>query len=83
MEEISAFKFPARCHFMTSLHCPIISNKRTSAFQQKRQRSDIMKSKMAVHKKFDSRNLFRLLLFLNVIFPLSSKFVIKALFGAT
>ena len=59
--------------FMMSLHCPIVSNKRTSAFQQQRQRSDIMKSKMAARGKFKSRNLFHLLLLLNVTFPLSSK----------
>ena len=45
----------------------IISNKRTSAFQQQKQCSDIMKSKMAACGKFKSRNLFCLLL-LNVTF---------------
>ena len=62
--------------FMTSLRCPIVSNKRNSAVQQWRQRSDVMKSKMAARGKFKSQNLFRLLLLLNVTFPLSVKFVI-------
>ena len=46
---------------------------RSSAFQQQRQRSGVMKSNMAARGKFKSRNLFRLLLLLNVTFPLSSK----------
>ena len=64
----------AMLDFMMSLHCPIVSDKRFSAFQQQRQHSD-MKSKMVVCGKFKSRNLFRLLvlLLLNVTFPLSSK----------
>ena len=37
------------------------------------QRSDIMKSKMAAYGKFKTRNLFCLILSLNVTFPLSSK----------
>ena len=59
--------------FMTSLHCHIVSNKRTSAFQQQRQCSDVIKSKMAACRKFKSRTLFPLLLLLNVTFPLSRK----------
>ena len=60
--------------FITSLYCPNGSNKRTSAFQQQRQHSDVMKSKMASGGKFKSRSLFRLfLLLLNVTFPLSDK----------
>ena len=43
---------------MTSLRCPIVSNKRTSAFQQQRQRNDVMKSKMAARRKFKSRNIY-------------------------
>ena len=60
---ITAFNFPrpAILNFMTSLHCPIVSDKRTSAFKQQRQRSDVMKSKIAARGKFKSRNLFRLL----------------------
>ena len=37
------------------------------------QRSDVIKSKMAARGKFKTRNLFRLLLLVNVTFPLSSK----------
>ena len=37
------------------------------------QRNDVMKSKKAARGKFKSRNLFLLLLLLNVTFPLSSK----------
>ena len=37
------------------------------------QRSDALKSKMAARGKFKTRNLFRLLLLLNVTFPLSGK----------
>ena len=76
METIIAVNFSraAIMDFMTSLHCPIVSNKRTSAFELQRQRNDLMKSKMAALEKFKSRNLFRLLLLLvNVTFPLSSK----------
>ena len=60
--------------FMTSLRCPIVLDKRTSAFQQYIQRSDVMKYKKAARGKFKSRNFFRLLLLLlNVTFSLSSK----------
>ena len=54
---------------MTSLSCTFVSNKRTSAFQQRRQRSDVMKSKMAARGKFKGRNLFHLLLLLMLRFP--------------
>ena len=37
------------------------------------QRSDVMKSKMAARGKFQTRNLFRLLLLLNATFPLPGK----------
>ena len=39
---ITAFNFSrsAILDFLTSLHCPIVSNKQKSAFQQQRQRSD-------------------------------------------
>ena len=78
MWTIIAFNFSRASilDFITSLHCPIVSNKRTSAFQQQRQHSDVMKSKMASGGKFKSRSLFRLfllLLLLNVTFPLSDK----------
>ena len=33
--------------FMMSLRCLIVSNERTSAFQQQKQRGDVMRSKMA------------------------------------
>ena len=71
---ITAFNFSRGTilGFMTSLHCPIVSNQRTSAFQQQRQPSDVVKTKMAARGKFKSRNLFRLSLLLNVMFPLSS-----------
>ena len=61
---IIAFNFlrAAILYFITSLYCPIVSNKRNSAFQQQRQPSDVMKSKMAARGKFKSRNLFRLLI---------------------
>ena len=56
MKMIKAFNFlhAAILHFMMSLHCPIDSNKRTSAFQQPRECSDVMKSKMAARRKFKS-----------------------------
>ena len=85
MEMIIAFKFLhiAILDFMMSLHCPIVSNKRTSAFQKKRQCGDVMKSKMAARGEFKSKIssvyffflllLLLLLLLLNVMFPLSSK----------
>ena len=74
MEIIIAFNFShaAILDFMMSLHCPIDSNKRTLAFQQPRESSDVMKSKMAARRKSKSQNLFPLLL-LNVTFPLYSK----------
>ena len=61
METIIAFNFShaAILDFMTQLHCSIVSNKRTSALQQQRQRSDVIKSKMATRWKFKNRNLFR------------------------
>ena len=62
--------------FIMSQRCTFVSNRRTSAFQQQRQRSDFMKSKMAARRKFKSGNLFCLSLLLNVTFPLLVKFVI-------
>ena len=58
---------------MMSLRCLYCSKAEALLFATIGQRSDIMKSKMAVHKKFKSRNLFHLLLLLNVTFPLSGK----------
>ena len=54
METIIVFNFAraAMLDFMTSLRCPIVLNKMTSAFQQQRQRSDLVKSKMAARWKF-------------------------------
>ena len=56
MEMIIAFNIlrAAILDFTTSLHCPIVSNKRTSAFQKLKQRGDVTKSKMAVRGKFKS-----------------------------
>ena len=89
METIIAFNFSraAISGFMTSLRCPIVSNKRTLAFQQQRQQSDAMKFKMAARGKCKSRNLIRLSLSLNVTFPLSSKIcnlgIIRSNFAST
>ena len=59
--------------FMTSLRCLYCWKAEIFLFETIGQRSDIMKSKMAERGKFKTRNLFRLLLLLNVTFPLSSK----------
>ena len=60
--------------FMTSLRCLYCRKAEVLLFETIGQRSDVMKSKMAVHGKFKTLNLFRLLLLLlNVTFPLSSK----------
>ena len=58
---------------MTSVRCLYCWKAEVLLFETIRQRSDVMKSKMAAHGKFKSRNLFCLLLLLNVTFPLSSK----------
>ena len=69
------FNFPhaAILDFMTSLHCLYCWKAEVLLFETIGQRSDVMKSKMVAHGKFKTRNLFRLLLLLNVTFPLSSK----------
>ena len=59
--------------FMTSLRCLYCWTAEVLLFETIGQRSDVMKSKMAARRKFKTRNLFRLLLLLNVTFPLSSK----------
>ena len=59
--------------FMTSLRCLYCWKAGVPLFATTGQRSDVMKSKMAARGKFKSRNLFGLLLLLNVTFPLSSK----------
>ena len=59
--------------FMTSLRCLYCWKAEVLWFETIGQRSDVMKSKMASRGKFKTRNLFRLLLLLNVTFPLSSK----------
>ena len=59
--------------FMTSLRCLYSWKAEVLLFETIGQRSDIMKSKMAMHRKFKTQNLFRLLLLLNVMFPLPSK----------
>ena len=67
------FPRAASLDFMTSLRCLYCWTAEVLLFETIGQRSDVMKSKMAVHEKFKTRNLFRLLLLLNVTFPLSSK----------
>ena len=59
--------------FMTSLRCLYCWKAEVLLFETIGQHSDVMKSKMAARGKFKTRNLFRLLLLLNVTFPLSSK----------
>ena len=59
--------------FMTSLRCLYCWKAEVLLFETIGQRSDVMKSKMATDGKFKTQNLFRLLLLLNVTFPLSSK----------
>ena len=59
--------------FMTSLRCLYCWTAEVPLFETIGQRSDVMKSKMAAREKFKNRNLFSLLLLLNVTFPLSSK----------
>ena len=59
--------------FMTSLRCPYFWKAEVLLFETIGQRSEVMKSKMAAHGKIKSRNLFLLLLLVNVTFPLSSK----------
>ena len=59
--------------FMTSLHCLYCWKAEVLLFETIGQCSDVMKSKIAAHGKSKSRNLFRLLLLLNITFPLSSK----------
>ena len=58
---------------MTSVRCLYCWTAEVLLFETIGQRSDVMKSKMAARGKFKTRNLFRLLLLLNVTFPLSSK----------
>ena len=59
--------------FMASLPCLYCWKADVLLFETIGQRSDVMKSKMAARRKFKTRNLFRLLLLLNVTFPLPSK----------
>ena len=59
--------------FMTSLRCLYCWKAEVLLFETIGQRSDVMKSKMVARGKFKTRNLFRLLLSLNVTFPLYSK----------
>ena len=74
------FNFPraAILDFMTSLRCLYCWKAEVLLFETIGQRSDVMKSKMAAHGKFKTRNIFRLLLLLllllNVTFPLYGKF---------
>ena len=73
--------------FMTSLHCLYCWKADVLLFETIGQRSDIMKSKMAARGKFKTRNIFRLLLLLNVTFPLPSKIcnlgIIWSILGST
>ena len=68
-------KFPrtAILDFMMSLHCLYCWKAEVLLFETIGQRSDVLKSKMAACVKFKSRNLFLLLLSLNVMFPWTSK----------
>ena len=59
--------------FMTSVRCLYCWKAEVLLFETIGHHSDILKSKMAVHGKFKTQNLFQLLLLLNVTFPLSSK----------
>ena len=67
------FQYTAILDFMTSLRCLYCWRAEVLLLETIGQRSDVMKSKMVARGKFKSRNLFRLLLLLNVTFPLSSK----------
>ena len=64
---------------MTSLRCLYCWKADVLLFETIGQRSDVMK--MAVRGKFKSRNLFRLLLLLNVTFPLSIKICNLGIWG--
>ena len=62
---------------MTLLRCLYCWIAEVLLFETIGQRSDVMKSKMAVRGKLKSRNLFRLLFLLNVtLIPCLVKFVI-------
>ena len=67
-----SFPRAAILDFMT-LHCLYCWKADVLLFETIGQRSDVMKSKMAARGKFKTRNIFRLLLLLNVTFPLPSK----------
>ena len=67
------FSHAAILDSMTSLRCLYCWTAEVLLFETIRQRSDVIKSKMAARGKFKTRNLLRLLLLLNVTFPLSSK----------
>ena len=61
-------------HAQSFCRCvPICWKAEVLLFETIGQRSDVMKSKMAARGKFKSRNVFPLLLLLDVTFPLSSK----------
>ena len=70
---VSNFPRAAILDFMTSVRCLYCWKAETLLSETIGQRSDVMKSKMAARGKFKTRNLFRLLLLLNVTFLLSSK----------
>ena len=74
-ERFRVLYFPgaAILDFMTSLRCLYCWKAEVLLFETIRQRSDVMKAKMAARGKFKTRNLFRLLLLLNVTFLLPSK----------
>ena len=67
------FPHAAILDFMASLRCLYCWKAEVLLFETIGKRSGVMKSKMAARGKFKSRNLFRLLLLLNVTFPLPSK----------
>ena len=63
----------ANLDFMTSLRCLCCWIAEVLSFETIEHRSDVMKSKMAARGKFNIRILFRLLILLNVTFPLSGR----------
>ena len=71
--QILSFPRAAILDFMTSPNCLYCWKAEVLLLETKGQRSDVRKSKMAARAKFKTRNLFRLLLLLNVTFPLPSK----------
>ena len=84
---VLSFPRAAILDFMTSLRCLYCWKADVLLYETIGQCSDVMKSKMAAHGKFKTRNIFRLLLLLNVTFPLPSKIcnlgIIWSILGST